>query len=112
MVGRLAQLQAWPKVLLHQRGATGDTTQVLLSAPEFLLSVEHCEMVVSTVTYDTCILSPPPSKSRLKTPDRLRGKEQRFPDCDIAHRLPVQGLLSRKPKTKALVKARRMKGKG
>lgn len=112
MVGRFIQLQAQPKVLLHQGSGTGGTTQASLPVPECILSVERCDMVVNTVTLRHMHPLSTLSKSRPKTRDRLRGQEQRFPDCDIAQRLPVQRLLSRKPNTKDLVKARRMKGKG
>lgn len=85
-----------------------------LLAPDspFIEVPQEHEVIVNTVTLLTRASFPRPLQMLAQTQDRLKGKEQRFLDCDIVRRPPVQRLLSRKPKTKALVKVRRIKDKG
>lgn len=100
-----------PAALVSRR-CHGDTTQASVLVPEPPPSAEDCELVAKHSDPETRASSLHPCQPRPQTRDRLRGKEQRFPALDITRRPPVQRLLDRKPKTKALVKARRMKGKG
>lgn len=99
-------------MLLHQGSATGGITRASLPVPGPLLFVEHCDVAGNTVTLRHVHPLSTPFQIPAQNMRQAKRKRTKVPDCDIAQRLLVQALLSRKPKTKALVKARGMKGKG